>query len=402
MITTHPSGPHQQVQGEADPSRPAGRPTIERLDVWVVNIPLVAPFQSSFETKVGETRTVVRILTSDGVEGWGETMWGAPVAALVRSLGEKLIGTCPWDLERFRTDRRMIPFFHGYLGYAAMAAIDMACWDALGRTAGISLTDLLGGRIRERIGITALVTRADVPAGTTSADLPRALAEHTARVIEHYGFGSVKLKGTNDPVGDVAIMTALRERLPDIRLRVDPNAAWTVDESIRAAQRLADLDLEYLEDPCTGLEQMAYVRARSAIPLCTNMCVVRLEEVAPAVRLRAVDVIHGDVIKWGSIQSNKALGSLCEAFGLGMNLHSGGELGIATAAHLAIAASTPALDRDIDSMYYLHADDVVAPLDLGRGGLAVPTGPGLGVEVDDERLARYAALNAEQGDLTYA
>ncbi|GAA2325409.1 isomerase [Streptomyces kunmingensis] len=372
---------------------------ITGVDVHVVNLPLLNPFTSSFETKTGETRTIVRIRTDSGIEGWGETMWGQPVAALVRILAEDLIGTSPFALEAFHRKQHMVPFFHGYLGYAALAAIDVACWDAMGKATGQSVTDLLGGSVRTEVPLTALITRADAP-GVPAADRPRALAEHTARVVAEGGFSAVKLKGTTDVAGDVAILRALRSELPTVDLRVDPNAAWSVPDSIRAGIALEELDLEYLEDPCVGIEGMSQVRAKVRIPLCTNMCLVRFEEFAPAVRLGAVDVVHGDVYKWGGIAATKALAAHCETFGLGMNLHSGGELGIATAAHLAVVASTPVLSRAIDSMYYLHADDIIEPLTLREGRLTVPTGPGLGATVDEDKLRHYAEINAKEGDLT--
>ncbi|MEW2546719.1 enolase C-terminal domain-like protein [Streptomyces sp. NPDC047002] len=372
---------------------------ITDVDVQVVNLPLVNPFTSSFETKTGETRTVVRVRTDDGVEGWGETMWGRPVAAIVEHLAQDLIGTSPFALEAFHRRQHMVPFFYGYLGYAALAALDVACWDAMGKATGQSLTDLLGGPVRDEVPITALVTRADAP-GADRAALPGALADHAARVVAEGGFSAVKLKGTVDVDGDVAVLRALRAALPGVDLRVDPNAAWSVPDSVRAGIALEELDLEYLEDPCTGIEGMSQVHARVRIPLCTNMCVVRFEEFAPAMRLNAVDVIHGDVYKWGGIAPTKALAAHCETFGLGMNLHSGGELGIATAAHLAVVASTPVLSRAIDSMYYLHADDIIEPLGLADGSLRVPTGPGLGVTVDEDKLRHYAAVNEREGDLT--
>lgn len=372
---------------------------ITDVDVQVVNLPLTNPFTSSFETKTGETRTIVRIRTDSGTTGWGETMWGRPVAELVRRLAADLVGTSPFALEAFHRRHHMVPFFHGYLGYAALAALDVACWDAIGKATDQSLTDLLGGPVRTEVPITALITRADAP-GASAADLPARLAEHAARVVADGGFTAVKLKGTTDVDGDVRIMRALRAALPEVRLRVDPNAAWSVPDSVRAGMQLEELHLEYLEDPCVGIEGMSQVRAKVRIPLCTNMCLVRFEDFAPAVRLGAVDVVHGDVYKWGGIAATKALAAHCETFGLGMNLHSGGELGIATAAHLAVVASTPVLSRAIDSMYYLHADDVIEPLVLQDGKLRVPTGPGLGVVVDEDKVAHYAAVNAREGDLT--
>jgi glucarate dehydratase len=376
---------------------------ITDVEVRVVNLPLTNPFTSSFETKTGETRTIVKITVADPdggeVVGWGETMWGRPVAALVQRLGASLIGTSPFDLERFHRRSRMLPFFHGYLGYAALGGIDVACWDAIGKITGQPLVNLLGGTVRDEVPITALITRADAP-NASADDLPKALAEQTAAVVRSGGFTAVKLKGTEDVHGDVRILRAIRTALPDIELRVDPNAAWSAQDSIRAGYRLEELDLEYLEDPCEGLEAMAEVRAKVRIPLCTNMCVVRFEDFAPAVRLGAVDVIHGDVFKWGGIATTKQLAAHCRTFGLGMNLHSGGELGISTAAHLALVASTPELDRAIDSMYYLHADDIIEPLTLTGGSLRLPSGPGLGVTVDEDKLRHYAAANDRDGDLT--
>lgn len=371
---------------------------ITGIDVQVVNLPLTSPFRSSFETKTGETRTVVRIRTDDGQIGWGETMWGAPVARLTEQLAASLIGKSPFALEEFHANHTMVPFFYGYVGYAALAGLDVACWDLMGKITGRPLTDLIGGRVRDTVPITALITRADAP-DANDADLPAALADHAAKVVAEGGFTAVKLKGTKDVDGDVRIMRALRDRLPEAELRVDPNAAWSVPESIRAGLRLEELDLEYLEDPCWGIDGMAQVREKIRIPLCTNMCVVAFEDFAPAMRLGAVDVIHGDVYKWGGIKATKDLAAHCETFGLGMNLHSGGELGIATAAHLAVVASTPVLNRAIDSMYYLHDDDIIDPIPLHDGRLTVPDGPGLGVRVDEDKLAHYAALNAREGDL---
>ncbi|GAB3823990.1 mandelate racemase/muconate lactonizing enzyme family protein [Kribbella italica] len=371
---------------------------ITGIDVQVVNLPLTSPFRSSFETKTGETRTVVRIRTDDGQVGWGETMWGAPVARLTEQLAASLIGKSPFALEEFHATHTMVPFFYGYVGYAALAGLDVACWDLMGKITGRPLTDLIGGRVRDTVPITALITRADAP-DANDADLPAALADHAAKVVAEGGFTAVKLKGTKDVDGDVRIMRALRDRLPEAELRVDPNAAWSVPESIRAGLRLEELDLEYLEDPCWGIDGMAQVREKIRIPLCTNMCVVAFEDFAPAMRLGAVDVIHGDVYKWGGIKATKDLAAHCETFGLGMNLHSGGELGIATAAHLAVVASTPVLNRAIDSMYYLHDDDIIDPIPLHDGRLTVPDGPGLGVRVDEDKLAHYAALNAREGDL---
>src|SRR5690606_39384715 len=133
-------------------------------------------------------------------------------------------------------------------GHAALAAIVVPCWDAVGKVTDQPLVNLLGGRVRDRVPITALITRADAP-GASPRDLPQALAEHAAAVVETGGFGAVKLKGTQDVFGDVEILRAIRSRLPEVNRRVEPNAAWSVPDSIRAGLQLDALDLEALEEP---------------------------------------------------------------------------------------------------------------------------------------------------------
>jgi glucarate dehydratase len=374
---------------------------IQAIDVWTVNVPLRTSFASSFETKAGTTRTVLRVRTSEGAEGWGETMHGRPTAALVERLRDEFLGMDGRATAEVARRTAMVPFFHGYLGYCAVAGLEMALWDLAGRTSGRPLSLLLGGGTLDAIPVTGLLTRGDAGAGLAAADLPRALGEAGARIVSEGGFGALKLKGSPDDAFDVAVMGELRRALPGVALRVDPNAAWSVPAALRAARELEPLGLEYLEDPCSGLEGMARVRAATRTPLCTNMCVVRLEELAPAVRMGAVDVVHADVHKWGGIHATVAMRAVCLAFGLGVNLHSGGELGLSTACHLQVASALGLGDFAADSMYPLLADDVVTePIGLREGALAVPCGPGLGVEVDLDKLRHYAGRNAEEGDHT--
>ncbi len=372
---------------------------IADVTTWVVNVPLTTTFTSSLGRKQGTTRTVVRLRTDDGAEGWGETMNGRPVAALVDKLAPIVKEHSPFELESLRAKFKMVPFFYGYLGYAAMAGIDVACWDLIGKITSQPITNLIGGYVRNQVPITGLVTRG-VAEGVAEADLPRALADRAEKVVGE-GFSAIKVKGSSNVAEDLRIMEALRERLPEAKLRIDPNGAWSVPESIQATARIEALRLEYLEDPCWGLEGMSALREKLRVPFCTNMCVVRFEDIAPAIRLKAVDIVHGDVFKWGGIWPTKHLASHCETLGFGMNMHSGGELGLSTAAHLAVVASSPIIKYAIDSMYPLIDDDIITErLPLDSGALTVPTGYGLGVEVDEARLRHYANANDREGDYT--
>jgi glucarate dehydratase len=338
----------------------------------------------------------VLLRTDEGLTGIGETKGGAIQADLIQRTKHLIVGSDPFDRVAIFDKFHMLPFFHGYAGYNAIAGLEMACWDLMGKALNQPLHRLLGGAVRSRIPITALITR-----GMADRPDPERITAAAAELVATKKFTAVKFKGSTDARDDLRYMVALRAALgPDARLRIDPNAHWSVPDSIHAGHRLEEIGLEYLEDPCAGLEGMAQVRRSVRIPLCTNMCCVRLEEIAPAVRMGAVDIIHGDVLKWGGIEANRKLAACCEAFGLGMNLHSGGELGISTASHLHLAAVTPQITYAIDSMYYLLADDVLAGpmLELADGCLTVPTGPGLGVEIDEEKLRHYNERYQQEGE----
>jgi glucarate dehydratase len=130
------------------------------------------------------------------------------------------------------------------------------------------------------------------------------------------------------------------------------------------------------------------------------MCVIEFDDIAPSVRLGSVDVVHGDAHRWGGIAPTKRLAGVLETFNLGMNLHSGGEIGISTAAHLHLVASTPLISYAIDTVYqYMEHDIITEPHMISGGAMTVPEGPGLGVTVDHDALSTAARANERDGDL---
>lgn len=368
---------------------------VVELRAFAINIPFQTAFVSSLGALPGTTRTLVELVTDEGITGIGETMQGKPVLQVLERLRPLIVGYDPFDIEAFLRRARMIPFFHGYTGYCGIGAVEMACWDALGKALGVPLYRLLGGKVRDRVAVTGL---AFVPLG--ARELVAAMLEHIDGQVRRFGFRTVKLKGSHDAVRDVQLLEALRRHFGDeMALRVDPNGAWTADEAIRMGPRLLPLRLQWLEDPVWGLESMARLRRDVPIPQATNMWVVSPEHIAPAVRMQAVDVILGDCHKWGGILPTKKLAGVCEAFDIGMGLHSGSEAGVSTAAYLHIAASTPAIRYAIDSVYPMFTGDVITrPFQVKDGELEVPDGPGLGVEIDPDQVARYRRLHEEHGD----
>ncbi len=374
---------------------------ITSVQTIVVNVPLSVPFSSSVGTRAATTRTVVRIRTDEGLEGLGETFRGRPTAAIIQTLTPDLIGVDPLDIETMLAKHHMVPFFYGYVGFAALAGIEMACWDLLGKVAGRPLAVLLGGYYRREIPVSGLVFKKPSHRGFRGKDLARALAEDGKALVAEQGVKVIKLKGSHDPEQDVLNMEALQEVFGGaVRLRVDPNAAWRVADTLRLLPRLQALTMDYLEDPVEGLDAMARVRREARMPLATNMCVVKPDDVPAALRLGAVDVILADVHKWGGIHPTRKLAGACEMLGLDMSMHSGSELGISTAAHLHVAAATRVINHAMDTTLTLQMGDVVnEPLTKVVGGvLPAPGGPGLGVTIDEDALARASAANERDGD----
>jgi glucarate dehydratase len=161
------------------------------------------------------------------------------------------------------------------------------------------------------------------------------------------------------------------------------------------------MDLEYLEDPTATLEGMSQVRKAVSIPLATNMCLVAWDQFAPGIRMRAVDVILSDLHYWGGFQQNRKMIAVAEAFNLGIGMHSDRELGISTSAMLHLAAATPYITYAIDSHYHDQVDDLITePFVYQNGCMKVPDGPGLGVELDRDKLARYHAAYENEGGIS--
>jgi glucarate dehydratase len=193
------------------------------------------------------------------------------------------------------------------------------------------------------------------------------------------------------PDEEVQAILALHEAFPDLPLRLDPNAAWTVPTSIKVGRALEGA-LEYLEDPTPGIPGMAEVARSVPMPLATNMCVVSFDQFPEAIAESPVQIVLSDHHFWGGLTRSRLLAGLCDTFGLGLSMHSNSHLGISLAAMTHVGAATPNLTYACDTHWPWKdpAEDVIVPgvLEFSAGSVAVPTGPGLGVELDRDALAR--------------
>jgi glucarate dehydratase len=270
--------------------------------------------------------------------------------------------------------------------------------DVQGHATGRPVSDLLGGKVRDAVSFSAYLFYkwAAHPGGEPDrwgeALDPAGIVAQARRMIGEYGFTAIKLKGgVFPPEEEMKAIEALREAFPDHPLRLDPNAAWTPQTSVKVAAGLAGV-LEYLEDPTPGLDGMAEVAAQSPMPLATNMCVVAFEQLAPAVAKKSVGVVLSDHHYWGGLQRSRLLAGICDTFGLGLSMHSNSHLGISLAAMVHLAGATPNLTYACDTHWPWKEEAAVSDvvkagvLGIRDGAVAVPTTPGLGVEIDDEAL----------------
>lgn len=376
---------------------------ITGIQATAVNVPLKAPIRWSWGLRKATTRILVRIDTDEGVAGYGETM-GRVGVDNIHYESRKLIGQNPFDIERICAFLRPRPYFFGYAGHGLIAGIEMACWDIMGKAVGRPVYELLGGAYRGRdVEISGYVfTRGrNEETGEGGETTPEDLLAFSRTLVAEHGFRHLKLKvGASHPDVDVATIAAFRGAFgPRMGLRIDPNGTWSPQTALGICKNLHPYNLEYIEDPTWGLEAMARLRRDIDIPLSTNMCVVDFDQIPVAFRLNAIDVVLGDVHKWGGIMASKKLAAACETLMWGMCIHSGAELGISELAKLHVAASTPAIRYAIDTHYPHLADDILVggKMTYHDGRMTCPDKPGLGVELDLDRVERYAEAHRKAG-----
>ena len=369
---------------------------IRRLTCTRVVMPLEAPTRWALGVHADVPRLLVHLETDEGIAGVGETYHVPEAEALLELATTALAGLDP--LEVGVVQARLAAFGGRYdtmMPLGLVAGIETACLDAAGRAHGVSVSTLLGGAHVDRVEVAAyLFFRERSADGRRGGEgTPEALVARAEELVARYGFRVLKLKGgVLGPGEELRTLRLLRERFGDVPLRWDPNGAWSLATALRCAERLRSegLALEYLEDPVADLAGMAALRARVGIPLATNMSVVAPEHLAPAVHLGAVDVVLADPHYWGGFAANRRMMAVCRTFGLGVGMHSDNDLGISTAAKLHLAATSPEVVHAIDSHHPEHESSLLAePIPFAAAHFAVPTGPGLGVELDPELVARY-------------
>lgn len=381
---------------------------ITAIRATTVMVPLEAPLRHSNGAHWGRfVRTIVEVDTDEGITGFGEMGGGGESAeAAFAGLTSYLIGHDPFQLEEMRY-KICNPTASLYNNRTQLhAAIEFACLDIMGKKLGVSISELLGGKVRDRIPFASYLFYR-LPHEQTGAGEVRTieqLVDHCNELKLKHGFTSHKLKGgVFHPDYELECYQALAATFPQDRLRYDPNAALSVEDSIRFGQAIEGLNNDYFEDPTWGLNGMRRVRSMVRIPTATNTVVVNFEQLAANILDSAVDVVLLDTTFWGGIRPCLKAAGVCETFQIGIAVHSSGELGIQLATMLHLGAVVPNLAFAADAHYHHLQDDILVggKMVYENGSIRVPDGPGLGIQVSQDKVKQYAEFYREFGGYPY-
>ncbi|OHE97138.1 mandelate racemase/muconate lactonizing enzyme domain-containing protein [Colletotrichum orchidophilum] len=374
-------------------------------------------------------RSIIEVVTEDGY-GLGESYGDSTHLARLQLAADGIKGRTVYDtntIYQLCVDSLTGDTSTGGDGMAGMVTtasvadqvfspFEVACLDMQGKLAGVPVSDLLGGRVRDNVQYSAYLFykwagHPGQPDDEYGVALDTAgVIRQAQKIMDEYGFKAIKLKGgVYPPAQEVDTIKALHAAFPGVPLRLDPNAAWNVETAKWVAKELDGI-VEYLEDPSPEINGMAAVAKEAPMPLATNMAVVAFSHLPVSIRQNAVQVILADHHFWGGLRRSQTLAAICATWGMRLSMHSNSHLGISLAAMTHLAAATPNLDYACDTHWPWKPrdEDVVVDgaLEWTDGGVHVPTAPGLGVELDRRKLARLHQLYLDCGlrkrdDTTY-
>ena len=306
----------------------------------------------------------------------------------------------------------------------AVTAVEAALLDLLGQFLDVPVSALLGeGQQREAVEIlgylfyvgdrnkTDLAYRSEPDAEVDwfrlrheEALRPEAIVKLAEATHAHYGFNDFKLKGgvlAGDEEAEAII--ALAERFPEARVTLDPNGGWLLDDAIRIGHRLRDV-LAYAEDPCgaqdgySSREIMAEFRRETGLLTATNMVATDWRQMGHTIQLRSVDIPLADPHFW-TMQGSVRVAQMCNEFGLTWGSHSNNHFDISLAMFTHVGAAAPGKTTAIDTHWIWQDGQRLTrdPFKIEDGFVRVPNKPGLGVELDEDQLAKANALYNEHG-----
>ena len=353
------------------------------------------PYHYSRGVPLGTNVVLVEVRTDEGITGYGESTGdrGADaVAALVRHISQLLIGRSPFDVESLTTVAQRKAKLDNAPRYAshALAGVELALWDIVGKAVGQPVHRLLGGAVREEIDYFAFLQ-----GGTTEE-----LAAHASRAASE-GYGVIYMKVGLGEERDLRNVAAVREAIGGLKLRIDANEAWDPVTAIRMIGKLAVYDLEFVEQPtpARSIRALRQVKESVGVPIAADQCAYTLAEVFEVCATRAADVLVLGPHETGGLLGLRKAAGIAEAVGISVCMHGQQDSGVSTCAENQIAATITNLTDGNQIMHQVLEEDIVSAPDLTvrKGKLRVLDGPGLGMELNWEAVERASARYRDEG-----
>ncbi len=369
---------------------------IRAIKATPVNIPLRAPYRFSYGATASLTKTVIELTTEDGVVGLGECADGNR-AADVMAMADRLIGL---DLRAITLAQNLAlpgmaytPWGNVTAARRAFGGIEMAMWDARGKTEGVTLALMLGGAVRTEIPLTEYFSFR-LPGLDAGEATPLDVARYCAQMADQHNSPIFEGKVATVAMADeIAMLREIRAAVGLREIRIDANGGYTLPAARMALRAVAPFGITWFEEPCESYEEMAALRPYTDIALSSHRIDLRR-----AVELGAPDAIVTNLNELGGIAATVAFIKAADAFNVGFRFHSG-ETGIASAAYLHVSAATEAVRGASQTLLRWYADDVIegGPIQPQNGLVPLPTGPGLGVVLDARALARCHQRYLDEG-----
>lgn len=356
---------------------------IKDIKVYVLELPLKKQWKISLYAARSRAHAVLRITTEDGIVGYGEV---SPSPAFMGETGHTvkfvidkyiapvLIGQNIFDIARIH--EIMDSAIYG--NYAAKSAIDIALYDAMGKSLGIPVYELIGGQYRKSVELSWVVGMQDLDSSI----------EEARKNIE-LGYKVIKLKVGNSPETDYNLVKRIRDQLGcGVKIRLDANQGYDYKTAYEVFSKLEEFNLESIEQPVRrwDIEGMKFLKSRLKTPIMADESVSSLHDVNIIIKERAADIVNIKVGKVGGLYRSKQIANALEAAGMTATAGSNLEVGIGSAASVHFVASSKIVDLPNDLLLGgpLHEYDIIKDsLKVEKGEVLCPDLPGLGVEVDE-------------------
>lgn len=383
---------------------------IEKIETFLLESPIDEPFGWGMGWTDRRQSLICKITTDDGIVGWGESGGGPSASVIHDCFSDFLIGEDPRNINR-QWHRMFYSLHNGYatggFGGDAISGIDIALWDIAGKASGKSISEMLGGAVREKVAVyaTGLYYRKD--------EFPTKLIDEALSYVEA-GYQGMKTKvGGLSVAEDVRRVSAIRRAIgDDVYLMIDANKAYNASTAIDLGNRLADRNIHWFEEPVMATDVAAYlqVKAGQPIPVAGGEVLRNRFENRDILIDRALDILQPDVMLAGGITEFRNTAMLANTLGIQVNPHLWGSP-IMISATLSLASTLPPCPYSVNPRPYeqepvVEFDRTPNPIrnelasvafEQEGGFVDVPQGPGLGVEIDESALSRFCIHHTSAG-----